>query len=622
MANFVNVIISGNSRPLRNALDKAALSMTGFQKKVALGFVAAGAASMAFAASAVKAAAKDQVAMTELERQIKASTGATEEQIKAQEKFLKTVGRASAFSKSALIPGYQSLIVATRDAAKAQEIMGVAVDVARARHLDLSTVSEALAKAYAGNTRALRQLSPEMKKLIADGATFDQVITRLNQNFGGAASEYAKTFQGRLDILGNSVNALKKQIGMALLPVAEKLVPVLQAFVDTLAQHPTLVKTVAIGIGTLAGAFALATTAVAVYAVGVKAAALANAVFASSELAVAAANPFTAAWAAVAAAGLSILINKAYNAVKANYDHAASLGALKTATDNMIDSQAELNNYMGPVASRNFAELKKHTADYNASLIKSQTEADKAKQKESERYKTFVDRLASAKKAVRDYVNAIRDQIASSVSLSTAFSEASSAQSDYESKLQSALDARKQAYADLNQAQQTNDVQAYNEALGKVTEAEAALTEVQKAKPKSYMAIFQEQISAAKEFAGNLKTLIGQGLGKAGLQQLLDLGPVAGNAVAKDLIAGTGGYTTASLNADLSAIQAAATSVGMAIPGVAATLSATAGKTVTNQYQITVTAGVGNKVEIAKQVVEVLQEYERQLGGIPIKVKK
>jgi len=134
------------------------------------------------------------------------------------------------------------------------------------------------------------------------------------------------------------------------------------------------------------------------------------------------------------------------------------------------------------------------------------------------------------------------------------------------------------------------------------------------------MEVFQAQITAAKEFATNLKALIGAGLGGAGLQQILSLGPVAGNAVAKDLLAGVGGYTVGSLNADLASIAAAGTSVGMSIPGVAGALGAKVGGT-ENKYYIEVKAGVGDKVEVAKQVVEVLQAYEKRLGGIPIKVK-
>lgn len=614
MANFVNVIISGNSKPLRAAIDKATLSMTGFQKKVALGFVAAGAASMAFAVSAVKAAAKDQVAMAELERQIKASTGATEEQIHAQEQFLKSVGRASAFSKSQLIPGYQALIVATRDAAKAQDIMSTAVNVARARHLDLTTVSEALAKGYAGNTRALRALSPEIKKLIADGATFDQVLVRLNQNFGGAASDYAKTFQGRLDILGNSVGALKKSIGLALLPVVEKLVPVLQAVVDTLAKHPTLVKILAIGIGALAGAFAIATTAVVAWTVASKAAAIGNAILSASFLGVEASTGVGIAVALAAAAAITKLTFTVVNGVKAQYDYN---DAIQQSTE-LMGNEERMARYVHDQELDRIAEEEKARVAAEEAKKKAM---DDAKAAEKRRYDDFISRLKDAKKAIREYVNAIADQISRTVSLSSAFSDAASAQSEADNAVKTALEARAQAYEELNQAQATNDVKAYAEALKKVADTEKAVNEAQAVKPKSYLELFREQITAAKEFAGNLKTLIGQGIGKAGLQQLLDLGPVAGNAVAKDLIAGVGGYTAASLKADLAAVQEAAGQVGLAIPGVSTALTATGSKTASNTYQITVNAGVGDKVEIAKQVVDVLQAYEKRLGGIPIKVK-
>lgn len=261
MANFVSVIISGNAKPLQTALAKATVGMSAFQKQVAAGFIVAGAAATAFAVSAVKAAAKDQVVMKGLERQLKASTGATDAQIAASEKWLKTAGRASALGKTALIPGYQSLIVATKDATKAQDIMGVAIDTARARNLDLTAVSEALAKAYAGNTRGLRNLSPEMKKLIKDGATFGEVLKVLGDNFGGAASEYAKTFEGRLAILGNTSKALKKEIGYALLPIVESLIPAFQAVADVMQRNPKLVTAVAFAIGTLSAAFMAATAA-------------------------------------------------------------------------------------------------------------------------------------------------------------------------------------------------------------------------------------------------------------------------------------------------------------------------------------------------------------------------
>ena len=610
MASFVSVIISGNSKPLSNALAKATVGMSDFQKKIALGFAAAGAASAAFAASAIRAAAKDQVAMAELERVIKSTTGATTEQVHAQENFLKTVGRSAAFSKSALIPGYEALIVATRNAGEAQKILNIGLDVARARHLDVSTVLEALAKGYAGNTRALRALSPELKKLIADGASFDEVLIRLNENFGGAGAEYAKTFQGRLDILGNSVNALKKKIGEALLPVVEKLVPIIQAFVDTLAQHPGVVKAAAIAIGALAGAFAIATTAVVVHTVAVKAAAIANAVLASSFLAVELSTGVAAAIALAAAAAITLVTKKVVGGIKANLDYANSISDVTDAMGNeerfaQYVHQQELDRIAAEEAARKKAEEL----------------AKKREEERKKRYQTFVDDIKSAKQAIREYVAAIRDQINSEVSLSTAFAEASDQSRAKDDQLKTALEDRKDAYAALNQAKINNDVQAYNDALGKVAEAEKAVKDAQEVKPKNYSEIFATQIQAAKDFAGYIKQLAAAGLGKAGLAQILDLGPVAGAQVAKDLLSGTGGLTIGGLKADLAAIAQTGTEAGMAIPGFGAALSATPAGQKGNVYQITIQAGVGDKVEIGKQVVEVLQAYEKRLGGIPIKVK-
>jgi hypothetical protein len=202
------------------------------------------------------------------------------------------------------------------------------------------------------------------------------------------------------------------------------------------------------------------------------------------------------------------------------------------------------------------------------------------------------------------------------VSLSSAFSDATDQEKSRTEGVAEALKERAAAYEAVNQAQENRDIDAYNKALAQVAEAQKKVTAAQAVKPKSYTDIFKEQIASAKEFGGNLQALIKAGLGQAGLAQLLNLGPVAGNSVAKDLLAGTGGLTVGGLNADLASVAAAGTAVGMSIPGVSEALGAKVG----NTYQITVNAGVGDKAEIGKEVVAVLQAYEKRLGKIPIKV--
>jgi hypothetical protein len=247
--------------------------------------------------------------------------------------------------------------------------------------------------------------------------------------------------------------------------------------------------------------------------------------------------------------------------------------------------------------------------------------AESARDKERRKFKTLKDSLKSAKDALRQYVASISDAITKEVSLSQAFSNAASSQADAQDAVNSALRERSDAYEALNQAKATRDQNAYDEALRRVAAAEAAVTKAQDVKPKDYTAIFAEQIAAAKAFAGYVKQLVQNGLGKAGLAQILDLGPVAGAQVAKDLLGGTGGLTIAGLNADLAAVAAEGTAAGMAIPGVSEALSGEVRRG-SSTYYIQVTAGIGDKNEIGRQVVEVLQQYEKRVGALPIKVKK
>lgn len=291
-----------------------------------------------------------------------------------------------------------------------------------------------------------------------------------------------------------------------------------------------------------------------------------------------------------------------------------------------VTTQEQLNHYMGPVASRNIIDLIAYRKQYIQSLKEQAAAEDRAtaaRDKQKQKTKEMKDALTSAKEAARAYVASIRDSITSSVNLSTAFTDATTQQKDAADALSDALKDRADAYAALNTAKAASDAGAYADALARVAAAETAVTDAQAAKPKSYSEIFREQITAAKTFAGNLKTLIAAPykLSTAAVQQILALGPVAGAQVTSDMIAGTAGLTAGELNTSLQQVADAGTAAGMATPGISAILSGKLTGTTQNTYSITVQAGVGDKLEIAKEVVELLKVYEKRLGAVPVKVK-
>ena len=221
-------------------------------KKAAVPAAAALTAVVGVIGSSVKAAIEDQAAQASLARQIKQSTGATDDQVKSVEKYISGLGRSAAISDDEARPALQKLIVATKDVAKATELMNLATDVAAATGKPLVDVTDALAKAYAGNMKGLNALSPEIKAMIKDGASLAEVQKVLETNFGGAGKAAADTAAGGMKKLAIAFNETKEGIGEAFLPVMEKVLPVVTKFSEWAQANPDLLAAVTVSIGALA----------------------------------------------------------------------------------------------------------------------------------------------------------------------------------------------------------------------------------------------------------------------------------------------------------------------------------------------------------------------------------
>ena len=221
-------------------------------KKAAVPAAAALGAVVAVIGSAVSAAIEDQAAQASLARQIKASTKATDKQIASVEEYISSLGQSVAISDDEARPALQALVVATKDVTKAQDLLNLAIDVSAGTGKDLASVSDALAKAYAGNMRGLQQLSPELKAMIKDGASLEEVLATLETNFGGAGEAAANTAAGGMKKLGIAFDETKESIGMAFLPIMQKLLPVVEKFSAWAEKNPTLLAVVIGAMGLLA----------------------------------------------------------------------------------------------------------------------------------------------------------------------------------------------------------------------------------------------------------------------------------------------------------------------------------------------------------------------------------
>ena len=207
-------------------------------KKAAVPAAAALAAVTAAMTLAVKAAIEDEAQQAQLALVLNNVTKATDKQVKATEDMIGAMSRATGTADSELRPALATLVIGTKDIATATDALALAQDISAGSGLSLASVSDALAAAYGGNMKALGALSPGIKAMIKDGASLDDVFNILSGTFGGAAATSANTAAGKFKILKNSLDETQESIGAALLPVVEKILPVLQKFADWAQNNP------------------------------------------------------------------------------------------------------------------------------------------------------------------------------------------------------------------------------------------------------------------------------------------------------------------------------------------------------------------------------------------------
>jgi hypothetical protein len=636
-AKSISIPVTGNTAPLRKSLTSAEKQIKRFadqskqdMKRAATAFaVAAGGA--AILATRMNAAFEEMSTANARIVQISKQMGQFNGQVNATTDRIIKLARATALKTGVdvnQIKTMQAQLLTFSEVTKTATDVGSSFDRATQAAIDMQAANVGGADSAIALGKALQDPIRGITALRRVGVSFtdqerdkiaalvesnqilkaqDLILSAIETQVGGTAEATANAS----DRMREGMRVVKEEIGRGLAPAFEQLAALAVKFGSWSEKNGPIVAALATAFTSLAVAV-LAVKAAMATATAVSAAyALAQTGLAAANIAVQVSTVVGIASAVLATATIATLTKKVYDNAKANRDNAAAMGEAADAQARLRAIQLDKQGVV-PATLDTLPDL--YTKVGNA--------AESARAKEARKFKTLKDSLKSAKDALRQYVAAISDAITKEVSLSQAFSNAASSQADAQDAVNSALRERSDAYEALNQAKATRDQNAYDEALRRVAAAEAAVTAAQDVKPKDYTAIFAEQIAAAKAFAGYVKQLVQNGLGKAGLAQILDLGPVAGAQVAKDLLGGTGGLTIAGLNADLAAVAAEGTAAGMAIPGVSEVLGAQARRGGGGTYYIQVTAGIGDKNEIGRQVVEVLQQYEKRVGALPIKVKK
>jgi hypothetical protein len=136
--------------------------------------------------------------------------------------FIDKLELASGVAGKDLTNAFVSLSQATGDATTAQKILTTALDVSLGTGKSLQTVSNALQRAYKGETTALARLRIGYTTAELKGKKFDEVLQDLQTRFDGAAGRAVDTFAGKMARLSAAVEQAQEAFGEGLVSGIEE----------------------------------------------------------------------------------------------------------------------------------------------------------------------------------------------------------------------------------------------------------------------------------------------------------------------------------------------------------------------------------------------------------------
>jgi phage shock protein A len=215
-----NLIVSAVSTFDNKGLKKGKKEISAFDKNVqSLGKTFAkvfGTIAIAnFAKNAVNAFIESEKAAAKLRTTV-SNLGLEFEQ-PGIEDYLKKLSLQFGIVDESLIPGFQRLLIVTKDVAKAQSLFETALNVSAGTGKDLTAVSTSLSKAYLGDNAALGRLGVGLSKAQLKSASFLEVQRTLNVNFAGQAAATVEGYAGSMAKLTVAVDESKEAIGKGLL---------------------------------------------------------------------------------------------------------------------------------------------------------------------------------------------------------------------------------------------------------------------------------------------------------------------------------------------------------------------------------------------------------------------
>lgn len=201
------------SKVTKNVADETGKIAKGFDavSTAVKGLVAAGAIRVL--QGMAEAAAAEATEQTKLATVLRNTTNATDAQIASVERWVTSMQMATNVADTELRQALQSLTVAGMSSAEAQDAISVAIDIAAAKGIELSSVVNSLVKAQLGSLTGLQRLGIATKNAAGETLTFDQILQGAAETTGGTARKAAFDLAGQLEAVDVAFGELQESAG-------------------------------------------------------------------------------------------------------------------------------------------------------------------------------------------------------------------------------------------------------------------------------------------------------------------------------------------------------------------------------------------------------------------------
>jgi phage-related protein len=195
------------------------------------GAIAAGGSILAlggFLVEATKAASDEQVGMDRLGTTLTANIPGWKGNEDAVEGYVSKMENM-AFADDDVRDSLNKLVPRTHDLTEAQKLQATAMDLARAKNIDLSTATDIVGKVYGGNVGILGRYGIAVDK----GATSTEALAAIQKASAGQAQAYADSAAGGMERLQTAFGDALETVGHEILPSVTQALSGLANFISS-----------------------------------------------------------------------------------------------------------------------------------------------------------------------------------------------------------------------------------------------------------------------------------------------------------------------------------------------------------------------------------------------------